>query len=125
MRYLSFLAGCIAFAGFAHGDGAVDSTIGPSIDGSTRTFQPRGWLIQETARFRISCRASLAVSKRLPEACEALRRQLQETWFGEASGDWSPKCEIVVHPTVSEYIRELGPGSRQTSGCATVEVEGG
>ncbi|MBI3864952.1 MAG: hypothetical protein HY290_24005 [Planctomycetia bacterium] len=59
----------------------------------------------------------------MPVACETLRRQLQETWFGKASGNWSPKCDIVVLPTVSEYSRTLGPGSEQSSGCASLDIE--
>jgi hypothetical protein len=50
---------------------------------------------------------------------------LQETWFGTAENDWSPRCEIVVHATVAGYVRQLGAGSQQSSGCATVEVERG
>lgn len=125
MRYLSLLAGYVAFAGLVYGDEPTDATKTHSINRTTKSYESKGWLIQESQTFRVCCGTSLAASRRLPEACEALRRQLQETWFGEASGDWSPKCEIVVHPTVSEYVRELGPGSRQSSGCATVEVEGG
>lgn len=84
-----------------------------------------GWLIQETRSFRVVCRTDLADAKRLPDACEALRKQLQETWLGAAADEWSPRCEIVVHPTVAGYVRQLGPASRQSSGCATVDVERG
>jgi len=42
-----------------------------------------GWLVQESDTFRVYCQPNLADAKRLPEACEALRRQLQETWFGK------------------------------------------
>lgn len=91
----------------------------------TKAYQSQGWLVQESDTFRVYCLPNLAEAKRLPEACEALRRQLQETWFGKAATDWSPRCDIVVHPTVAGYVRELGPGSRQSSGCATVDVERG
>jgi hypothetical protein len=50
---------------------------------------------------------------------------LQETWFGSATEEWSPRCDIVVHPTVNEYVRELGPASRQSSGCASVDIQHG
>lgn len=81
------------------------------------------WLVQETANFHIYCLPSLPEAQRLPVTCESLRRQLQETWFGMASGDWSPKCDIVVFPTVSEYSRTLGPGSEQSSGCTSLSIE--
>jgi|SRR5579863_9414 len=91
----------------------------------TKEYQSQGWLVQETNTFRVVCLPNLVEARRLPEACEALRRQLQETWFGAVANDWSPRCEIVVHPTVAGYVRELGAGSRQSSGCATVEIEKG
>jgi Peptidase MA superfamily len=90
-----------------------------------RTYETQGWLVQESATFRVYCRPGLAAAKRLPAACEALRTQLQETWFGSPSDDWSPRCDIVVHPSVNEYVRELGPASRQSSGCASVDIQKG
>jgi hypothetical protein len=91
----------------------------------TETYQSQDWLVQESSTFRVCCRPNLAEAKRLPEACEALRRQLQETWFGAAAESWSPRCEIVVHASVAGYVRELGTASRQSSGCATVDIERG
>jgi hypothetical protein len=92
---------------------------------SAKTIETQGWLIQEAGSFRVVCRTDFADARRLPAACEALRRQLQETWFGGASDDWSPRCEIVLHPTVAGYVRELGAGSRQSSGCATIDIDKG
>ena len=91
----------------------------------SRTYESQGWLVQESASFRVFCRADYRDAKRLPAACEALRRQLQETWLGESTSDWSPRCDIVLHPTLAGYIRELGPGSQQSSGCATIDIEKG
>lgn len=90
-----------------------------------KSYETQGWLVQESATFRVFCRPSLGVAKRFPAACEALRTQLQETWFGSASDTWSPRCDIVVHPSVNEYVRELGPASRQSSGCASVDIQKG
>jgi len=98
---------------------------------STRTDEVRkssetnGWLIQETASFRVVCRRTAADAARLPQACEAFRRQLQETWLGDVTADWSPRCEIVVHPTTAGYIKQLGAGSEQSSGCSTIDIEQG
>jgi hypothetical protein len=91
----------------------------------TKTYQTQGWLVQEAGSFRVVCRIDFADAERLPAACEALRRQLQDTWFGGTSEDWSPRCEIVLHAAVAGYVRELGPGSRLSSGCATIDVEKG
>ncbi len=91
----------------------------------TRSYETQGWLVQETASFRVFCRKDSPEARRLPAACEALRRQLQETWFGEAAESWSPRCDVVLHPGVAGYIRALGPESRQSSGCATIDIEKG
>lgn len=85
----------------------------------------QGWLVQETPSFRVFCRADFKDSKRLPAAYEAVRRQLQETWFGKVGEDWSPQCDIVLHPTIAGYVHALGQGSRQSSGCSTIEIEKG
>lgn len=82
-------------------------------------------MVQETETFRVFCLPNLPEAKRLPEACEALRRQLQETWIGTAGHAWSPRCDIVVHSRVAGYVRQLGAGSQQSSGCATIDVERG
>jgi len=91
----------------------------------TKTYQSQGWLVQESNTFRVFCMPDLPEAKRLPEACETLRRQLQDTWFGAAAADWSPRCDVVVHASVAGYVRELGAGSRNSSGCATLDIKRG
>src|SRR5262245_27059063 len=67
----------------------------------TRAYESTGWLIQETASFRVFCRSDFAGARGLASACEALRRQLQETWLAGVSAEWSPRCDIVLHRTVA------------------------
>ena len=126
MRFLvCFLTCLVALEGSAR---SADKSAGEPTRASQpalKTYETQGWLVQESETFRVYCRPGLAVAKRLPAACEALRRQLQETWFGSAGDDWSPRCDIVVHPSVNEYVRELGPGSRQSSGCTSVDIQKG
>src|SRR5262245_51464099 len=109
------------------GTQAADKSAAKSArqDDVLTSHETQGWLIQETGSFRVICRRDAAEAARLPQACEALRRQLQETWFGDTTADWSPRCEIVLHPTVAGYVKQLGPGSEQSSGCATIEIEKG
>ncbi len=113
---------CLAIAQAADRPATTNTAASGEV---TRAYETQGWLVQESASFRIFCRANFADARRLPAACEALRRQLQETWFGEAAAAWSPRCDIVLHPTVAGYVRELGPGSQQSSGCATIDIEKG
>jgi hypothetical protein len=94
-------------------------------DAIGKSYETQGWLVEETASFRVVCRSKAAEAARLPRACEALRRQLQETWLGDVTADWSPRCEIVVHSTTAGYVKQLGAGSEQSSGCSTIEIEKG
>jgi hypothetical protein len=126
MRHFSILI--FAAALIPAGARAADESASQSparTDEVRKSYETNGWLIQETASFRVVCRRTAADAARLPQACEALRRQLQETWFGEVTGDWSPRCEVVVHPTTAGYVKELGPGSEQSSGCSTIDIEKG
>ncbi|MBI3863075.1 MAG: hypothetical protein HY290_14380 [Planctomycetia bacterium] len=91
----------------------------------TKTYQSKGWLVQESEAFCVCCSPRLAEAKHLANACEALRVQLQKTWIGSAGKEWSPRCEIVVHATVNDYVRALGPGSRQSAGCTTIDLQDG
>lgn len=104
--------------------GPTRATIGKSPV-RTNTHKPTGWFAHESPSFRVYCHTNGTDAKRLSEACEALRSQLQETWYGSAGEEWSPRCNVVVHATVTEYVAQLGPASRQSSGCATVDVERG
>jgi len=91
----------------------------------TRRSETRGWLIQETHNFRICTKPGLAVAPKLPAACENLRSHLGETWFGEPGSTWQVACDIVVHETTASYVAALGPGSEQSSGCASFEIDAG
>jgi hypothetical protein len=106
-----------AYAGDAHSSASTSLTF--------KSYRSQGWLVQETQSFRVFCSPNLAEAKRLPEACEALRRQLHDTWLGPGAADWSPRCDIVVHAGFSGYVRELGPDSRNSSGCATIAIDRG
>jgi len=80
----------------------------------------------ETGNFRIWCAGSESQTRQLGKACEGLRSQLRETWLDEiAAQRWTPACDIVVHPSVQEYVRQLGPGSAQTSGCSSIRLDSG
>jgi hypothetical protein len=126
MRLIASLAALIVLgAGVAHAGENRARQHAASENVVARSYESQGWLIQETDSFRVFCRAVSPVAKRLPEACEALRRQLQQTWLGTAGAEWSPRCDVVLHPTVAGYVRELGPASRQSSGCASIDIQKG
>jgi hypothetical protein len=125
-RRIVTIATVIIIAGdFVLGGEARPAATRPASTIVAKTYESKGWLIQETGSFRVICRRDFTGALRLAEACEALRRQLQETWLGDVADDWTPRCEIVLHPTVAGYVRELGDGSLTSSGCATIDLEKG
>ena len=36
---------------------------------------------------------------------------------------WNPKCQIVVHGRLEGYIKEVGPGGRQTTGSSLIDFD--
>lgn len=120
---ISILTAAWFFVGSAM---AAEPVVKPTADSAViRSSRSGVWLIQETANFRVYTLPEIKAARSLPAACEALRTQLLETWFSRAGENWSPKCDVVVHAGLSGYVKALGPGSEQSSGCATIEIEPG
>jgi hypothetical protein len=83
-------------------------------------------LVAETPNFRIHWCATEAKLRDLAASCEDLRSRVGETWVPENENvEWNPRCEIVIHADVGSYVRHLGAGSEQTSGCATLTLDQG
>jgi hypothetical protein len=83
-------------------------------------------LVANTSNFRIVWCAPEASVRALAERCEQLAAASRGAWLGKNRLiDWTPKCDVVVHPHVTEYVQALGPGSEQTTGCATIRLDGG
>lgn len=84
------------------------------------------WRVVDTPNFRIWCQQSPDESRALAVQCEAQRTAQRATWLTDAPpGDWLPRCEVVVHPTVTEYNRALGTVTDRSAGCSTLTVDGG
>ena len=94
----------------------------PESEG-VRVTRSGAWVVRETACFRVYTLAGAHGVTHLPGTCESLRKHLQTTWLGVDQPAWNPKCDIVLHPTVESYRRLLGPGSEQSSGCASLKID--
>jgi hypothetical protein len=47
--------------------------------------------------------------------CECWRKSLQSHWCSDSkASDWTPKCEIVIHPSRQSYLAAVGAGGAQT-----------
>lgn len=79
-----------------------------------------------TTNFQVCCCGTDVDSEQVARSCEQLRSQLRRVWCAsEHDASWTPRCQVVVHSSVSSYARQLGPGCERTSGCASLELDGG
>ncbi|TWU39445.1 hypothetical protein [Novipirellula artificiosorum] len=61
---------------------------------------------------------------RVLSLCRSLRRSLTVAWCGsESTTLWQPKCEIVVHDSLTSYLRVVGSGAAQTMGTSLIELD--
>ena len=85
-----------------------------------------GRCVARTANFQIWWCTSDANLRQLAETSELLVSGARERWLGASLAPaWTPKCDVVVHRSKSEYVACLGHGSERTSGCATIQIEEG
>lgn len=97
--------------------------------GIERTYHDANWCIVETANFQICCRRSDELPRQLAARAERLRSELQAEWLGKDDADtaafWRPKCQIVLHTSLSSYVAAVGRGSEHTVGSSLVDVHQG
>ena len=85
---------------------------------------PADWQVVETASFRVRYRGDRAAAEAVAAAAEAQRAAIFTRWSGPPAGPWSPKCEVVLHPTAECYARMTGKPAAGT-GHATVKLADG
>jgi hypothetical protein len=83
------------------------------------------WIV-DTPNFRIYWCPPTGDVRSFAAKCERLAAVSRRRWLGKESAQrWSPKCDVVVHRGVAEYVASLGPGGQATSGCATIRLDEG
>lgn len=70
-----------------------------------------GWQVAETTYFRIFHNLSPEQIDRVASIAEKTRRDMYRKWFGNDGIDWAPKCELILHPTGTDYSRMTGVSS--------------
>jgi len=104
-------------------------TASPTDDATAAVSTVRrsgSWIVEETANFSICRPASYKIKPGIAASFEALRKELCRTWQpATESSTWQPKCHIVVHPSLDGYLKEVGPGGRQTVGSSLVDFDKG
>lgn len=81
--------------------------------------------VVKTPNFRIYGISRLPNARAIGESFERLRGSLARTWLGERRlGDWSPKCDVVVHATAASYALAVGQDQFATAGSSRVDTTG-
>jgi hypothetical protein len=69
----------------------------------------------ESPSFVVLSRARGQDAHAIARACECWRGSLQRHWCSASEpAGWSPKCEIVIHPSPQSYLAAVGAGGSQT-----------
>jgi tetratricopeptide (TPR) repeat protein len=83
-----------------------------------------GWALAETANFRVHHRTTPEQAEKAVRVAEAARVRMARFWFGEEPGDWSPRCDVFLHPSAQAFARNTG--ERETApGFSNIKLEGG
>jgi hypothetical protein len=85
----------------------------------------QSWHVTETPNFRILNYATQPVNQRTCDCCEAMRARLMGVWHASEETTWTPKCDIVLHPSDEAYLREVGPGGRSTVASSLIDRQQG
>lgn len=82
------------------------------------------WHVLATENFRLLSFGTRPISSQVGERCEAIRARLVRQWLGGEGEAWSPKCDLVLHPSDASYDREIGPGGANTIASALIDQRG-
>ncbi|MCI0743520.1 MAG: hypothetical protein L0Y72_31210 [Gemmataceae bacterium] len=80
----------------------------------------QGWLVAETAHFRVFHTQSQELAEKVARIAEDTRRAMFRKWFGGEGVPWNPKCELILHATGADYHRMTGE-SPQSPGHTRIE----
>jgi hypothetical protein len=75
------------------------------------------WHVADSPNFQVCSLQSDAEARRVALQCECLRNALTTTWNPDAK-TWSPRCQVVLHASVTGYVRAVGSGGDATVGSS-------
>lgn len=82
-----------------------------------------GWLVSETANFRIFHKQDEAFAERVAGVAERTRLEMARKWFGSEAPVWTPRCELIVYPTGDDYRRMTGTRPFDSPGHAHIHSD--
>jgi tetratricopeptide (TPR) repeat protein len=62
-----------------------------------------GWQVAESVNFRIFHLQNSEFAEQVAQVAERARLEQQRKWFGGDGVAWTPKCELILHPTGVSY----------------------
>jgi hypothetical protein len=84
------------------------------------------WQVLVTQNFRILSYDTRPAGAEVGRACEGLRLKLAQKWTGDSPlPNWSPKCDVVLHPNDASYLKEVGAGAVSTVASSLVDQQRG
>lgn len=121
---------CLLSASFARGaspqDGcsACDAGSVATVSSQPSVRRSGSWIIEDTENFSICRPANYQARPELAASIEKVRAELCKTWLSEEDRKpWNPRCQIVIHGRVEGYVKEVGPGSQQTTGSSLIDFD--
>lgn len=87
---------------------------------------PRGlaWQIVNGQSVRVLHMGKATLATEIATVADQARTAMYERWAGPAAGDWSPKCDIYLHPTGADYAKATQKPADHP-GHSTVNIKGG
>ena len=91
-----------------------------------RSYSVGSWLVIETSNFRIYSRLVEHEAMELAGLCESHRAALQGVWLEHSKvAAWTPKCDVYLHPSSSDYNRALGHVGDRSFGSTRTSFKAG
>jgi hypothetical protein len=67
-----------------------------------------GWQVAETPHFRIFHKQDNEFAERVAQTAETTRTTMYRKWFAAESVEWTPICELILHPNAEGYTQMTG-----------------
>jgi hypothetical protein len=105
---------------------ADERTTAPQVGTKVWHHASASPLVVNSDQFVVRTYVGGPAANELLDACEQLRKDLQETWIEQTRQiPWRPRCEVVVHASRAGYQQAVGRGSGQTYGSSLIRFSRG
>jgi hypothetical protein len=78
----------------------------------------------ESVNFAVACRSPQHDAREAARQCELLREAMCRKWCSDSAGNWTPKCQVVIHAGGRDYLAAVGSGGSRTYGSSLLDFDG-